>query len=206
MWTPRILTITICLGVAAAACSSAEAFSSEDALAVADEYFAANSAGDFEALQALFAAEPAFTGSFGIAEDEQLFAWNAAQGTTVSPPECTVANGSTDQTMIVTCQAFNHDAPTQAAGGPPVPIRLTLTISPDGIVEENGSFGQPDFLTVNQPFDAWMTANHPDDRDKIGFANWTSIEEAEQNGTLTARYATEWADYLEANGCAYDDC
>jgi hypothetical protein len=50
-----------------------------------------------------------------------------------------------------------------------------------------------------------MKENHPDDRDTSGFGNWTSIEEAEQNGTLTAQYAAEWAAYLEANDCGYDD-
>jgi hypothetical protein len=197
--------MTICLAVAAVACSSAEDFSSEDALSVADDYFAANSAGDFAALQDLFVIDPAFTGQFGIADDEQLFAWNVAQGTTVSQPECAAVDGAAEETMTVTCQAFNQDVLVQAVDGPPVPIRLTLTITSEGIVEENGFFGQPDFNTVGEPFDDWMKENHPDDNDTIGFGNWTSIEEAEQNGTLTAQYATEWATYLQANSCAYHD-
>jgi hypothetical protein len=233
MRTRRILTITICLAVAAVACSSteeetsttappttattaaptttapptttaAEDFSSEDALGVADAYFAANGAGDFDALRALFVADPAFTGQFGIADDEQLFAWNVAQGSTVSPPECAAVDGAVEETMTVNCTTFNHDVLVQAVDGPPVPIRLTLTITSEGIVEENGSFGQPDFNTVGEPFDDWMNENHPDEVDAIGFGNWTTIEEAEQNGTLTAQYATEWATYLQANSCAYN--
>jgi len=215
MRTPQILILTICLALAAIACSSEEgdtdttssptttttvappttttsrpptttaenALSTEDTLAVADAYFAENSAGDFEALRALFVADPAFTGSFGIADDEQLFAWNVAQGTTISPPECTLLDGDT---MAVNCQTFNHDAIVQAVDGPPVPIRLKLTITLDGIVEENGFFGQPDFNTVGEPFESWMTENHPEIVDSLEFGNWASIEEAQENGRLTA--------------------
>ena len=180
-------------------------FGAESSMAVADAYFAANSAGDFEALQALFVADPAFTGPFGIAEDEQLFAYNVAQGTTISPPKCTAVDGAVEGTMIVTCQAFNHDALVQAVDGPSVPIRLTLTITPEGIDEENGSFGQPDFNAVGEPFDDWMKVNHPDEAAAIEFGNWNTIEEAERSGTAIAVYATEWASYLEANGCTFDD-
>jgi hypothetical protein len=180
-------------------------FGNAQALSVADDYFAANSAGDFDALQAQFVADPTFTGQFGIAQNEQLFAWNVAQGTTVSPPECTAVDGAAEETMTVTCRAFNHDVLVQAVDGPPVPLRLTLTITPEGISEENGDFSQPNFNTVGDPFDAWMKENHPDDQDTSGFGKWTSIEEAEQNGTLTAQYAAEWAAYLEANDCGYDD-
>jgi hypothetical protein len=180
-------------------------FGNAQALSVADAYFAANSAGDFDALQALFVTDPAFTGQFGIAHDEPLFAWNVAQGTTVSPPECAAVDGATEETMTVTCRAFNHDALVQAVDGPPVPIQLTLTITPEGIVEENGSFGQPDFKTVSDPFDGWMRENHSEDAGVVGFGRWATIEEAEQNGVLTAQYAAEWASYLKANGCEYND-
>ncbi len=180
-------------------------FGAERSMAVADAYFAANSAGDFEALQALFVADPTFTGPFGIAEDEQLFAYNVAQGTTISPPECTAVDGAVEGTMTVTCQAFNLDALVQAVDGPSVPIRLTLTITPDGIVEELGFFGQPDFNAVGEPFDEWMKANHPDEVAAIEFGKWTTIEEARRGGTVIAQYATDWATYLEANGCAFDE-
>ena len=76
---------------------------------------------------------------------------------------------------------------------------------PNWGVEENGFFGQPDLNTVGEPFRSWMTEKHPEILDSIGFGNWTSIEEAHENGRLTAQYAAEWAAYLEANGCAYDD-
>jgi hypothetical protein len=184
---------------------SESVFGSAEALEIANVYFAANSAGDFAALRALFVPDAAFTGPFGIAVDESLFAWNAVQGTTVSPPDCTAVDGAVRGTMTVSCRAFNHDALVQAVDGPPVPIQLTLTITPEGIVEESGSFGQPNFKTVGDPFDGWMRETHSEDAGVVGFGRWATIEEAEQNGILTVQYAAEWAAYLEANGCEYDD-
>ncbi len=184
----------------------APVFSSEEALSVTDAYFAANSAADFDALLALFTPEATFTGGFHIAEDEEVFVWNAAQGTKISEPDCTVT-GETSTQATVRCTFFNLDALVQAVDGPQVPITLSLTVTPDGISNENGRFGQPDFNAVGLPFDAWLIENHPGDLDKVGFVEWASIEEAEAGGTLKAQYAQEWATYLEANGCTYlDEC
>ncbi len=50
-----------------------------------------------------------------------------------------------------------------------------------------------------------MTVNHPEDLEAVGFGNWTTVEEAEQNGVLIAQYAAEWATYLNDNDCGYSD-
>jgi len=184
--------------------SSAPVFGSAQALSVVDAYFAANGAGDFAALRALFTLDADLSSGM-IGEDEMVFAWNVAQGTTLSARECAAAEPSTEDAVIVICTFLNHDAVVQAVDGPPVPIRLALTITPDGIGKESGSFGKPDFNTVANPLDIWMKENHPEDVRAVGFGNWTSIEEAEQNGALFAQYAAEWAAYLEANGCEYDE-
>ncbi|MEE9534248.1 MAG: hypothetical protein V3W06_07505 [Acidimicrobiia bacterium] len=48
--------------------------------------------------------------------------------------------------------------------------------------------------------------NHSDDFDtRVSFGAWDSVAEAEQAGTLRGRYADEWAAYLDANGCTYQD-
>ena len=78
-------------------------------------------------------------------------------------------------------------------------------MTPDGISNWIFHFGQPDFNTVGRPFDRWLTEHHPEVFDSIGFGNWNSIEEAEQNGLLTAQYAAEWAAYLDTNNCTYLD-
>ena len=73
----------------------------------------------------------------------------------------------------------------------------------DRIREWIWDFGSPDFNAVGVPFHIWMSENHPEGLG--GFGNWTTVEEAEQNGVRTARYAAEWATFLEENGCRYRD-
>lgn len=48
----------------------------------------------------------------------------------------------------------------------------------------------------------WMEEQHPADAKKIGFRVWDSIDQAQENGKLTADYAQRWAAYLETN-CIY---
>ena len=184
------------------------AFSSDDALAVTDTYFEAYNAGDVEAVLALFEPDATFSGNFGSltrADWEELLVWNAAQGTALSPPNCTVTAEVSGVAVTVSCPHNNLDALVQAVDSPPVPINLTLTVAPDGISDWVSIFGQPNFTTVGSPFDTWMTTNHPEDLEAAGFGNWTTVDEAEENGILTAQYAAEWATYLNDNGCGYSD-
>ena len=101
----------------------------------------------------MFAPDADFANAFN-AGDKLTFAWNAAQGTKISEPDCTVTGSA--QSANVRCTFFNLDVLVQAVDGPQVPIALILTVTPDGISNENGSFGQPDFNAVAEPFDAWM--------------------------------------------------
>ena len=184
------------------------AFSSDDALSVTDAYFEAYNAGDVEAVLALFEPDATFSNNFGSqtrADWEQLLVYNAAQGTVLSPPNCTVAGEVSGVAVTVFCPHNNFDALVQAVDGPPVPINLTLTVAPDGISDWVFIFGDPDFGTVGEPFDSWMTVNHPEDFEAVGFGTWTTVDEAEESGILTARYAAEWATYLNDNGCDYSD-
>jgi hypothetical protein len=192
--------------------SNPEAAAAEDlpptpaeALSAADEYFAANASGDFGELRALFTTDATFGNSFSFARDEPTFEWNAAQGTAIASPDCTVTGQIPAESVTVTCTSFNLDALVQAVAGPAVPITLKLSIGPDGITDELGWFVEPDFKTVSEPFEAWMRANYPEGLDRVGFAKWTSIEEAQENGVLIAQYAQTWAEYLDANGCTYSD-
>ncbi len=180
-------------------------FGEDYSLAVVDDYFAANSAADFDALLALFTPEATFSGVINIAGEEEVFAWNAAQGTQFTEPDCTVPDEPSAQAVNVRCNFFNRDVLVQAVDGPQVPITLILTVTPDGISNEHGLFSQPDFNKVSRPFNSWMIENHPGDAEKVEFGDWTSIEEADAGGTLRAQYAREWATYLEANGCTYLD-
>jgi hypothetical protein len=112
---------------------------------------------------------------------------------------------STTLNTIATCRFFNSDILVRAGKMPPVRIDLFLTITPEEIGRELGSFRAPNFNTVAVPFRAWMAERHPDDADKVGFGNWTSIQEAEANGLLNVQYSEEWATYPDTNGCTYGD-
>ena len=161
-----------------------------------------------EAVLTLFEPDAIFSVSFfgeqTRTEWEQALAWEVAQGTVLSPPDCTVTM-ETAESVFVSCIHGQLDALTQAVDGPPVPIDPRLIITPDDIGNSEFSFGQPDFNTVGDPFDEWILENHPEDAEKLEFGNWTSIEEAEENGILTAQYAQEWGAYLEVNGYTYNE-
>ena len=80
-----------------------------------------------------------------------------------------------------------------------------MTITPDGINELRDSYGSPDFTATGNPFRSWMEANHPDDAEATGCCEGATVEESIARGELRARYAQEWAAYLEANECDYHD-
>ena len=63
----------------------------------------------------------------------------------------------------------------------------------------------PDYTVVDDPFNAWMEEHHPDDAEVVECCGWPSLDEARQTGALRARYGEEWAAYLEAKGCTFDE-
>ena len=203
----RLVAMAVCLALGLVACGSSEdTFDADDALAVAESYFDTYNSGDVESVLALFEPGATFSNSFGVhtrADWEQLLAWNAAQGTILSPPDCTVTEEIPEVSVTVSCPHTNLDVLVQAVDGPPVAIGLRLTISDDGISDWDFNFGKPDFNAVAIPFRRWMTENHPEDANVVGFGNWTSVEEAERNGILTAQYAKEWGAEIEAGNCDY---
>lgn len=180
----------------------------DEALGIKDAYFVAYNSGDAEAVLGMFATSATFGGSFGAedrAEYEELLAWDLAQRTTLTPSNCTADELVDEDAVRLSCDYAHHTDLARAVGAPPVPHRMEMTITSDGIARLESYFGQPAFNTVNDPFFAWIDNNHPEDTDLIGFGGWNSVEEAEQMGLLRNRYAYEWAAYLEANGCTYTD-
>jgi hypothetical protein len=188
--------------------TSVPVFGAAEALAVADAYFTAYNEGDVEAVKRLFATDAEFATNLGPedrAEWEQVLAWNAAQGTVLTRRDCRVDDEDSGISVTLYCPHDNLDALVQAVGADPVPINLTLIVTPSGVEKWTFLFGPPDFNVVGRPFGRWMANNHPDEAATVGFGNWASIEEAEQNGILTAQYAAAWAAYLTENDCTYKD-
>jgi hypothetical protein len=184
------------------------AFTSEEALAVSAGYYAAINDGDVEQTLALFTSDAVLTDSYTSgsrtpADEEMQYVWNDAQGLKLDSGECTVDQGTTEATFVVTCESRNRNAIAQATGAAPVPVRITMVMSRDGIINLHESFGFPDHNVTQRPFEAWMKVNNPDDAEKAIFGTWTTIEEAAEYGAIAAKYAEEWATYLATNGCVY---
>lgn len=206
--------------VLVAACGDDEAASDQgtgvDAQAVVDAHFDAINSGDADAAIALFTTDASFSNSFYGAYPresiEQDIVWAAAQGTTYVQPDCAKADpgdSTADETdrpsVTIVCETANLDAPSLAVGGPSVPVVMMMLITSGGIKRIEYRYGSPNFRHVTDPFEAWVREHHPDDSAIVGHFNWDSTEGAQQNGLLTAEYATEWAEHLKANDCTYLD-
>lgn len=185
------------------------AFTGDDALAVASALFDDYNAGDVDGVLAPFTPDveisDSILGPWAAEEWEKLARWNAAQGTILTPPECTVTEETPGESVFVTCDSATNNAEIQAANSPPVPTIVRMIVTPFGIDSLRFGYGSPPFNDTSVPFYAWVAANHPEDREAVGFGNWTSRQDAEQKGALVAQLAEEWAVYLVANGCAYDE-
>ncbi len=184
------------------------AFTSEEALAVSASYYAAINDGAVEQALALFTSDAVLTDSYTSgnrtpADEEMQYVWNDAQGTKLDSGACVVDQGEKDATLTVTCESQNRNAIAQATGAAPVPVRIAMVVSRDGIIELHEEYGSPDHNVTQGPFEAWMKSSNPDDAEKASFGTWTTIEEAAEYGAIVAKYAEEWATYLVTNGCVY---
>ena len=201
-----VLLATWLLILTACGSSDGEAFTGDEALAVSDAYVAAFNSGDAEAVLALFTPNVAlsdkYTGMSDSFEEidraffDQHLAWSIAQGTTFTSPECAVTDDSAEAEVTVSCEFGWLDAAENAASAPPVPTVLTMVVTPDGI--SGLAFEYPPEFGVAS-FDNWLLINHREDSQGVEFGDWNSVAEAEQGGTLRARYVEEWAASLETN-------
>ncbi len=206
------------------------------ALEVADDYFEAYNSGDADAVFELFAPDIQFDDNFELQPSNQeewakVMRWSIAQGTTMTTPECRVADEIPAMQATVSCSTTFIDAIVRAAKSPPVKGIVTMEVTPAGVTDHFVTFGSTDFADVGELFSTlelrerpddpvvdflhagerftrWVEREHPDATDAL-FPNLsTEIEEVEEAGRFRAEVAQEWADYLEETGCAYDalDC
>ena len=170
-----------------------------------------NNAGNDEVVLGLFAPGvfiwDSIEGGWTLDEWTMLLAWNTAQGSTYTPQECSVSEDDPGVSVTVTCSTGSRDAPTQAVDSPPVPTNVVAIVTTEGITDIRFRYSEPDFNHVGTPMRVWMIVNHPEivEAGTFGFGNWATLEEATENGLLTAQYAAEWATYLTENDCTYLD-
>lgn len=205
-----VTTVVVLAGFAVVALvDSDEPFDAGDGLSVAENYFEEFNAGDVGAILAMFTSDvelaDGFTGSWTVSEWEMKEVWNAAQGSTLAAPDCTVTEEIPGESITVSCASATSNAQVLAVGATPVPTNVGMIVTPGGISSLRFGYGRPDFNDSTSPFQFWMEDNHPEVAEAVGFGNWTSVETAEQNGILTAQYSAEWATYLEENNCTYRD-
>lgn len=186
--------------------ASLEGITPEEALSVADSYFTAFNAGDTDAVLALFTPDvvvsEGYQGAASVSETNFtewviFLTWEAAQETTYPQPECQVTDQTPDDVTVV-CETDNLQGMARAVNSPGVPTTITMVVGTGGIESLSSLF---DISTIswpdlNDPFDAWMAAQFPEDPlAAVATGDWTSREEAEQNGLLRVQRAEEWVSF-----------
>ena len=178
-------------------------FTESEALEVVEAYYAAVGAGDADAITSMFVENPATSG--GLADVDELLrgnVWDAGQGTELLDRTC-AGGGSGSAGVVVVCEYDNHQYLQRVVGAPATPKTDTFTVSEDGIEDFDESYSDPLF-PANDTFNAWMSANHPEDAVAADCCGGDTVEAARADGELRSRYADEWAAYLTENGCTYD--
>jgi len=181
----------------------------ETALATADRIFAAHNAGDPDAAIAEFLPDATiefhdkFYGS-GPVESADWYldlVWSTASGTTWADPVCVVTDDGDGTAVTVACQYGLHTAPLKAVGAPAEPFEATIVLRPGGVSHWDVEFDASTSQHLEVGFGNWMIFNHPDAFDEPE-GRWT-VEEVREDGARYARYADEWAEFLEARDCGY---
>jgi hypothetical protein len=193
----------------AADSNSSLAVTEADALAVVNNFFVAHNVGEGEELMTLFAPGATFRSNYegdtSYEDQEMLFAWDAAQGTIITSQGCAAETAAQETITSVTCSGAKHDSLSRALSAPPVPFTIKIEVTPEGISHLEYRYGSPDFDATGAPFLVWMRVHNPDDVSKMVFRSWETFEEASEYGELSARYAAEWATYLDENNCTFKD-
>jgi hypothetical protein len=180
----------------------------DSATEINNAYYAAYQTGDMDSVTALFTSDATFNVEFSGDLDRTAFeldlAWTLAQAGTLTSPECTVIDEVPGTAVTISCEYGIHDALGVAVGSPRIPTTTIMTITTGGISDFRESYGQPNFTAAGNPFLRWMNANHPEDAAAADWRAGDTIEESVARGELRAEYAKEWALYLEANDCIYN--
>jgi len=209
--------VLITVGGAFALIAGDDGFDAAAANTVVDDYWDAVESGDVETAIAQFS--PAATsdaevcsgdGDFdctlftnSITDSERLLTFKAASGTVYVNRSCSTTSAS-EAEVTVRCEYGEREV-VATTDAPSVPVVATYVVGPDGIRSLQLQVGPPDFIDARGVFDTWVRSEHPDDAATAECCDFESVDQARQAGELFARFATEWAAFLETSGCAYND-
>ena len=223
--SPDVATTTTPPPTTATTVTEAPTFTTDEALAVAEEYLAAFEAADIDAIRGLFGPDahiteggPAQSVENGLKYIELVTAWDRGQETVYTDLDCQARHRAGGR-LMVTCYYGNYAYLFRAVGAPPAPMTTLLIFDDEGLIDElwytsppfgrQEYYGDPfrhhdDYVTL---FSIWLSRYHPDD---VVAANrdpdfLSDAAEAAEAGAIDAAYADEYAAYLEANGCVYDE-
>jgi hypothetical protein len=179
----------------------------EEAETVTENFFDALNSLDPDAAMALLSADVVISddlvGEVSSVEYSNILTWNAAQGTTYAPQVCRYLEGIQPLTVLAVCETSVVNAENQALGRGGIPVTVAITIGAGGIEELSGDYGAPTFSYLGDPFERWVAANHPGDEANLVWGD--TQEEALVNGLMLAEYAAEWAEFLDANDCEFNE-
>lgn len=104
-------------------------------------------------------------------------------------------------TAVVVCEYQWADALITALGAEPALQRSTMTVTSDGISVISFELQTGPFREIGPAFHSWLfaTGKHDDFPSQPPSTN----QEAHDAGRLWAKYAKEWAAFLEEHGCSY---
>lgn len=208
--------VLITVGGAFALITRGDEFDAAAVKTVVDDYWAAVESGDVETAIAQFSptatwdAEVCGGSDFDctlftntITDSERLLTWKAASGTVYVNRSCSTTSAS-EAEVTVRCEYGEREVATQP-DAPSVPVVATYVVGPDGILSLQRQVGPPDYIDAQGHFHTWARIEHPDDAASAECCDFESVDQARQAGVLYARYALEWAAFLETTGCAYND-
>lgn len=176
------------------------------ALEVAHRYFRALADHDVAAAMALLAPDTDLYlfGPWERETYEKLLAWDA--GERVEHREVTCIPRLPDAGLRVECTYEVLIAPARETGGPAVPELATITVEGGVITALHRDVSDPLYFVIDGPFDDWMVEHHPDAAATVRCCGEDgTVDEARRRGEQRARYAQEWAAYLEEKGCTFDE-
>ena len=193
----EVVATTLPVTTVPAPTTASEGLTGDDAVASANALLASYNEGNFEGFMAAFTSS-ATVEAWGevrpVADDAAATAWYIAQGTEIVDPRCSAVEEG-DVGWTVRCNTGNtFTALHQVAGQPGVLTSLTLTVSDEGIEAIAYEYRGTDHADYSEPFDAWLTAHHPD---AVGafFKDFDSVEQATNDAQTRREYAGLWVEY-----------
>jgi len=179
-----------------------EGLSIREARRVANSFFPFFNAGDVDGVMALLTSDVVISDNlereWDLGEWEQYLTWEAAQEATLGQRKCQILEEASDEDEVtVICVTETIDGVTRATDSYPVGITIIMTVTSEGISGLSFRYDRsdPDLTVVFGQFEDWMDVQFPEDPHAADYGNWTSPDEAEQNGLLRVQRIDEWVSF-----------